>query len=206
MTPTKQKIISAAIYLFNEHGLANVRLQQIADEVGISIGNLAYHFSTKEIIVCTAFEPLQDKFGEVLQLYSLYPNLLDLDVQMSKLFTILKEFKFCFLDLLEIQRSYPELYHVYQNFVSKLGIQLKKRIEFNQKREILYTHIAPHTYQQLTQAIILSITHWVSQETLSGETYLQEKKFREAIWFYLKPYLTEKGQDEFHALIKPLFL
>ncbi|MEM8908435.1 MAG: helix-turn-helix domain-containing protein, partial [Bacteroidota bacterium] len=33
---TKQKILRAAVQLFNDHGMANVRLQQIADEIGIS--------------------------------------------------------------------------------------------------------------------------------------------------------------------------
>ena len=42
---TKQKIVHASIKLFNENGVANVRLQQIADEIGISVGNLAYHFN-----------------------------------------------------------------------------------------------------------------------------------------------------------------
>jgi AcrR family transcriptional regulator len=38
---TKQRIIEAAISLFNTNGIANVRLIQIADEAGISVGNLA---------------------------------------------------------------------------------------------------------------------------------------------------------------------
>ncbi|MEO7308888.1 MAG: TetR family transcriptional regulator [Chitinophagaceae bacterium] len=38
---TKQKILNASLHLFNENGISNTRLQQIADETGISVGNLA---------------------------------------------------------------------------------------------------------------------------------------------------------------------
>ena len=41
MAKTKQKILLAALQLFNENGIANVRLQHITDEAFHSIGNLA---------------------------------------------------------------------------------------------------------------------------------------------------------------------
>ena len=55
---TKQRILEAAVFLFNREGVANVRLQQIADETGISVGNLAYHFKNKEAIVSAVYEYL----------------------------------------------------------------------------------------------------------------------------------------------------
>ena len=51
MTNTKQKILNSAINLFNKKGLVNVRLQHIADESDISVGNLAYHFYSKKAII-----------------------------------------------------------------------------------------------------------------------------------------------------------
>ncbi|MEL7123903.1 MAG: TetR/AcrR family transcriptional regulator, partial [Bacteroidota bacterium] len=51
MKSTKQKILDAALKLFNQDGIVNVRLQHIADEAFVSVGNLAYHYSNKESIV-----------------------------------------------------------------------------------------------------------------------------------------------------------
>ena len=51
MAGTKQKILNSSINLFNKKGLVNVRLQQIADESGISVGNLAYHYYSKKAII-----------------------------------------------------------------------------------------------------------------------------------------------------------
>ena len=77
---TKQKIINASIQLFNAHGIANVRLQQIAAETGISPGNLAYHYRNKEAIVQAVNEELYQEVAEVLSAYRIFPNLMDLSL------------------------------------------------------------------------------------------------------------------------------
>lgn len=48
---TRQKILDSARELFNVHGYNGVSLQDISDAVGISKGNLTYHFSKKEEIM-----------------------------------------------------------------------------------------------------------------------------------------------------------
>lgn len=50
MSETKLKIIKGAQELFFENGIANIRLQQIADSSGISVGNLAYHLKIKMLL------------------------------------------------------------------------------------------------------------------------------------------------------------
>ena len=40
---TKQRILSAAVLLFNRHGMDAVRLQQIAEECGMSVGLSLIH-------------------------------------------------------------------------------------------------------------------------------------------------------------------
>ncbi len=85
MTPTKQRIVASAIRLFNEQGVAEVRLQQIADAAGMSTGNLAYHFSNKEAILEAAILQAHEALAEVLRLFSSHPNLLDFEVQLAQL-------------------------------------------------------------------------------------------------------------------------
>lgn len=58
MLTTKQRILKISEKLFFEQGIANVRLQHIADNSGISIGNLAYHFKNKEVIVEEVYNEL----------------------------------------------------------------------------------------------------------------------------------------------------
>ena len=55
---TKQLIHAAALELFNASGYANTSIARIADAVGITEGNLWYHFRAKEDLVNTLVDQL----------------------------------------------------------------------------------------------------------------------------------------------------
>jgi AcrR family transcriptional regulator len=52
---TRDKILRTSLALFNERGEANVSLAQIAGRLGISEGNLWYHFRAKRDLVASLF-------------------------------------------------------------------------------------------------------------------------------------------------------
>jgi len=52
---TQRLILDSALRLFNQHGSPNVSTNRIAEDCGISKGNLNYHFRTKQEIVLTLF-------------------------------------------------------------------------------------------------------------------------------------------------------
>jgi len=52
---TRDRILEASLVLFNEHGIAAVSTHRIAAELGISPGNLHYHFKSKEQILSWLF-------------------------------------------------------------------------------------------------------------------------------------------------------
>ncbi|MDZ7928037.1 MAG: TetR/AcrR family transcriptional regulator [Agrobacterium sp.] len=54
-SPTKQRILAAALQLFNERGPDHVTTAEIARAVEINEGNLYYHFRTKEALVLALF-------------------------------------------------------------------------------------------------------------------------------------------------------
>jgi len=58
MSQTKQRIVDTAERLFNEVGTGAVSTNQIAASMGISPGNLYYHFGNKDEIVVAALERL----------------------------------------------------------------------------------------------------------------------------------------------------
>ncbi|GJL93020.1 TetR/AcrR family transcriptional regulator [Hyphococcus sp.] len=48
---TIEKILTAAYAVFTEHGHAGLSLRKVADEAGIAVGNLTYHFPTKYALI-----------------------------------------------------------------------------------------------------------------------------------------------------------
>lgn len=53
---TKEKILEAALRLFNEHGCGAVSTNHIAKECGISPGNLYFHYTNKSEIIRSLYE------------------------------------------------------------------------------------------------------------------------------------------------------
>lgn len=62
---TRDRILKASLQLFNRHGVRKVPLAMIASQIGISPGNLGYHFKTKSDIVIALFPALAEKMREV---------------------------------------------------------------------------------------------------------------------------------------------
>lgn len=202
---TRQKIVSAAIRLFNEFGMANVRLQQIANEVGISAGNLAYHFRNKEAILEAVKEEVHEALSDILSAYRLFPNLIDFDHQLTQYFDFLEKYPFYFIDLLEIERNYPDLPSPHRPYISKMISQIRKRFDYNQQRGLLIPESRPGLYDSTAQAIWVLITFWAPLNLLRGKSAEASIcRFKEAVWNQIYPLLTETGRIEFEQLIVPI--
>lgn len=107
MKDTKDKILAAALKLFNRDGIVNVRLQHIADEAFISIGNLAYHFSNKEAIVQELYHTLTREQEELLKEYRVVPLFEYLHRLVHRTYLLQIKYLFFYIDTLEITRAYP---------------------------------------------------------------------------------------------------
>jgi AcrR family transcriptional regulator len=71
---TRDKIIDAAIQLFNEQGTKSISTNHIAATVGISPGNLYYHYRNKEDIIRAIFEQMDAYGAEQYQIIlDMYP-------------------------------------------------------------------------------------------------------------------------------------
>ena len=58
---TRDRILQASLALFNAQGLAAVSTHKIAAELGISPGNLHYHFKAKQLIVEWLFRRFEQR-------------------------------------------------------------------------------------------------------------------------------------------------
>lgn len=203
MKATKQRIIQSAIELFNEKGLTNVRLQHIADKSGISVGNLAYHFYGKEAIVNAVDEQLSEWIRPVLYDKWFSPNLIDFDNQLSSYFFLLKSYSFYFLDLLELERGYPEIHIKRKAYIQQMIGQINHWMELNVAKGILKPEIQDSQYQNTTLTIWMIITFWLTQQQVRGLNSEDEGRFKEVVWNQCLPLFTEIGMMEYEAIILP---
>ncbi|HNE29074.1 MAG: TetR/AcrR family transcriptional regulator [Saprospiraceae bacterium] len=200
---TKQKIIESAIKLFNESGVANVRLQQIADDTGISVGNLAYHFKNKEAIVSAVYDCLFEEFSGILAHFLLEPGLADFDRQLELYHGFFSRYTFFLPDLFEAERSYPQGMTRWQQFVSKMLMQIRKRIEFAVQRKTLIPEPVPGIYNTLAHNLWNTVVFWMPQQLFKGES-TDLNRFKTVVWQQISPYFTQNGWEEYSLEIQPI--
>ena len=181
--------------------MANVRLQQIADESGISVGNLAYHFKNKEAIVTFVYDAIFDEFSAILSDYLLENSLLGINHQLKQYYTFFQQYKFYFTDIFEIERNYPELIAKWHHFTNRMLLQIKARIDFDISRGVMVPQ-SEEMNELLANNIWMSIIFWLPQRVLRGLP-IKERLFKEAVWSQIIPYFTQRGQDEFVQIIYP---
>ncbi|EKB49319.1 TetR/AcrR family transcriptional regulator [Cecembia lonarensis] len=204
MSKTKDRILEAAISTFNEHGVANVRLQQIADAADISVGNLAYHFKNKEAIVSHVYDFIFSEFSEILSDYLFIENFQGLDRNLEQYYAFFMKYRFFFTDMFEIERNYPDILEKWHKYSNRMLLQVKSRIEFDVQRGVLVPQ-SDEMNELLSSNIWMSIIFWLPQRILRGLP-AEEKLFKEAVWSQMTPYLTDRGEEEFVAYIYPVLI
>ncbi len=197
---TKQKILNASLYLFNENGINNVRLQQIADESGISVGNLAYHFNNKEAITESLIADVINSLREILKQYGKYASFDDLDFFFKEFYKLCAQFRFFNFDILEIKRNFPASYESLQPLFNKIKLQLERRFELLMQQRLLQTgsnikHISYHIW--------LLLFFIPSEAHLNGKAGIAENLYRRRLWDFMIPYFTAKGNSEYQSSIEP---
>ena len=202
MVETRQKIINSSITLFNNRGIVNVRLQEIADHVGISVGNLAYHFYSKKAIVIEIELQLESKLSPSLYKKKHFPYFIDFDNHLSNYFFLINTYSFYFLDILELKRAYPKIYSNRQKYILKTIKRNVKWMEKNNEIGKFKKEVFKSQYLNISKNIWLNITFWMTQKEIFNEN-INEYNFKKKLWSQLIPLFTSKGTMEFNAFILP---
>ena len=100
---TRQRILDAALIMFNAQGEPNVTTNHIADELEISPGNLYYHFRNKDDIIEQLFARFEERMDAALAApEGRLPGLEDIWLQLHLVFECIWDYRFLYRDLVEI--------------------------------------------------------------------------------------------------------
>ncbi len=202
MQGTKQKILQAALKLFNKEGMVNVRLQHIADEAFVSVGNLAYHYANKEAILLALYEALTKKQQELLAEYRIVPLFDNIDRLIHHSFQLQQEYLFFFADTLEIVRANPVIASAHQEHIQFKLAQLRQIIEFNVARGVFRSVENKDAYPILARQVWMTMDFWISQELVSRDRLPKPTEYRHAIWNLFIPWFTPMGQLEYEQMLQ----
>ena len=100
---TRQRILDAALAMFNTQGEPHVTTNHIADELEISPGNLYYHFRNKDDIIEQLFARYEERMDAALETPTgRLPGLEDIWLQLHLVFECIWDYRFLYRDLVDI--------------------------------------------------------------------------------------------------------
>lgn len=200
---TKDRILNAALRLFNRYGTAEVSIRQIAEEVGISHSNLTYHLGSKEKIIDELHDRLLDSavslnselHAETFSLESLY-------LCTKSGFEILYEYRFFVKELSTILKADRKLK---EKFLSIEKQRTNMYLEvFNQALNlgIMSPESYPGEHLNLIKRIRIFSDSWITAAEIydTGPKSVIISENAKLFMEFLFPYLTVLGKQQFMKL------
>ena len=202
MSNRREKILEISVKLFNEKGCMKTSTRHIADELGISVGNLYYYFKNKEEIIIDIYEKymesisghltsLKDGIDEPFDYYKLFSSQMELE----------RKYRFLRLEISNLYKTYPKVKDTIE----------KRVIEKAHELNYLFLHQMKYGYMiklDDTELEFICSNTWVigSQWELYWIfTKVEDEKLRKLqgilnLLYLLKPYHTQKGLQESNLL------
>lgn len=197
---TKQRILDAALQLFNAEGYVNVRLAQIAEQADMSVGNMAYHFPHKAEILEGIYGELLVEQRQLLADINLAPLFENFDYFLRATYILQKKYIFFYLDTLELIRSSEGLKQVHQEHIQWQRMQLELLLQFNRARAAVGWRANPEEPQRLARHLRQVMDNWHAMQLIEGEPADDFLAYRSCCWSVLQPYFTDIGWKEYGQL------
>ena len=129
---TYTRIINASLVLFNEEGERHISTNHIAAHLGISPGNLYYHFRNKDEIIVQLFKRYSEALLQYLNDAVLPSSVEDSINYMAGIYDVMWEYRFLFSDVNTLLARSSELLGEHNNFtqakVSPLLVNLLSQL------------------------------------------------------------------------------
>lgn len=199
---TKERILQQSLELFNRDGVEKVTTRHIAKELGISQGNLHYHFPNKDEIILKLFAQLID---EVKNAARYVPNDLfakeEVLRSMTENFTIMFEYRFFFKDNEAVWRRLPSIKEMLLALLSSKKQEIEDIIQYYKSQGMFRSEISNDQIDHLSSLFLFTISSWLGANEYVGvgqepATYFSQFTFR--LWL---PYLTAEEMESWEVLL-----
>lgn len=190
---TKQHIIDAATKAFNAHGFANLSLQDLARELNMSRGNLAYHFPNKNVLLEAIFKQMWTSIESERQNSRTFPSFQNLRKEVQLYVHYQRAYAFIFTDSQVI--AIPAIQQALREMAQSTIRDNKAAIAFAIKLGNMRPEPFPGAYHQVATATWMTMFYWLPQQRLRGD--LPDEAAEKAVWCQILPHFTKRGIQAF---------
>ncbi len=200
---TRDKILSTALHLFNENGVSKVSSRNISEDMGISYGNLTYHFPKKEDIVLALYQQMQEKITAQFNL--LEENIFGLNFALDSLKSIFKisyTYKFVFLGFAYLNREFQDIRKDTLRQWEQRKQLLEKLAMFLANNDMLRAESSPHENKSKIGNLLHLLHFWIADAEIfyQGEEDHKIGHYLDMFYNAVRPSLTPKALQIFEEL------
>ncbi|CAN5882589.1 TetR/AcrR family transcriptional regulator [soil metagenome] len=159
---TAQRILEAALELFNRFGEPNVSTTLVAGDLGISPGNLYYHYPAKDELINRLYEAYETELDELLHASEGVHDVEDAWFFMHSLFELIWRYRFLYRDLNDLLSKNRHLETQFQ-LVLKNKVRAMRALLAGLSRAG-HLDIDMREVDALAQSMVVVLTYWLSYE------------------------------------------
>jgi AcrR family transcriptional regulator len=164
---TRDRILQTSLALFNAHGLPSVSTHRIAAEMGISSGNLHYHFKTKRLIVEWLFRRFEDRLSTLGDVAGSVRAIDDLWVALHLGFEAVNEYRFVYRDMAHLESEYPDTAAKSRALMARNLLNARALCEALAAQGVIKA--TAEEAEMLALQIVFTTTCWLSFERLVAQ-------------------------------------
>ncbi len=200
---TKDRIKAVACELFNQHGLSEVTLRDVAQAMNRAYGNITYHFPNKEAVVIALYRDMAEGLWTISSQFQAKQDLLEVILRApGDTFSLSMRYLFLYKDFLEIVRHFPEVSEAARQSNTLRKGKLKLVMQQLQALGDLRAELSDAELDYLMELSGAMRTFFFVQ--LTPEEFHDPDlaaKYVAYVNGLLFPYLTQQGQERYLAIL-----
>lgn len=203
---TRENILKTARALYNAKGTDAVTVRHIAAELGMSHGNLCYHFPNTNAIVRQLYLDLVAELDQLIAVAMQTPpqklGIADMVQYTRAVFSIFYEYRFLMLDFARVMRSDQWMRDHYRQLITGRMETFRYFFGLMLQQKIIRPERVPGEYEMIIELQLVCGDFWLSRaETLRRMPREALIDFYVRVWLAPMPgLLTAKGLREWNTV------
>ena len=203
---TAERILEATLELFNRYGEPNVSTTAISAELGISPGNLYYHYPAKDELINKLFGRYETALDELLRAADDVANVEDAWLFFHMLFELIWQYRFLYRDLNDLLSNNRRLETHFQFVLQNKSRAVRAVLDGLTRGQRV--QIDSRDADAVATAMVVVLTYWLSFEYVREPRKALEPEGANAallrgafhVLSLLLPYLEPAEREHLHAL------
>lgn len=169
---TFERIASVTLDLFNRYGEPHVSTTMISSELGISPGNLYYHFPSKDALVNHLYDGFESAMLSLLEAGADVQDIEDGWFFLHTLFERVWDHRFLYRDLNHLLSGNRHLETRFHGVLERKTVALRHMLESLAAAKVM--QIGPDEIETLATGMTVMVTYWLSYEYVRDPRHAME--------------------------------